>query len=371
MKPHDGPVSDLWHFARPELAEGYLNAFDLKLSSARGFFAPRRMGKTEFLLQDLLPAAQKRGYIVAYTNLWDNRASPEAALVAALFDALGLRSAQALSARPDRPAQRGNADAKTPGTLEAKVATCDGKEPTLQEAIRKLDEQRKTFLLVIDEAQVLARTAHSDFVHALRAALDIRKARVKVIFTGSSGTALRAMFARPSEPFYHWAALEPLPPLGGGFVDFTVKLMNSMARKPMTAKQGRRAFTELNDTPEFFRRFIERYMLHQVLGPDSALRYTKASVFSDEHLHEAWSDMNPADQAVLTLIARGDSDLHSANALGRISASLEKTATKSTVAHALRRLQAGNVVTRVSFGEYRIEEEAFADWIRQRTAGIR
>lgn len=41
----DTVESDPWHFARPELADAYLNAFDLKLSSARGLFARRRMGK--------------------------------------------------------------------------------------------------------------------------------------------------------------------------------------------------------------------------------------------------------------------------------------------------------------------------------------
>jgi hypothetical protein len=81
--------------------------------------------------------------------------------------------------------------------------------------------------------------------------------------------------------------------------------------------------------------------------------------------------LNPADQAVLALIAGGDSDLHSANALGRLSALLARRATKSTVAHALRRLQVENVVIRLAFGEYPIEDKAFADWIRQRAASIR
>ena len=32
---------------------------------------------------DLLPAAVERGYLVGYTNLWDNRSAPESALVRA------------------------------------------------------------------------------------------------------------------------------------------------------------------------------------------------------------------------------------------------------------------------------------------------
>jgi len=63
-------------------------------------------------------------------------------------------------------------------------------------------------VLIIDEAQVLATAEHSVFAHALRAALDIRKERLTVLFAGSSETTLRRMFGRVSEPFYNWAALE-------------------------------------------------------------------------------------------------------------------------------------------------------------------
>ena len=43
---------DPWHFARPELAQKYLQTFEIGLISAQALFAPRRMGKSEFLEQD-------------------------------------------------------------------------------------------------------------------------------------------------------------------------------------------------------------------------------------------------------------------------------------------------------------------------------
>jgi len=33
---------------------------------------------------------------------------------------------------------------------------------------------------------------------------------------------------------------------------------------------------------------------------------------------------------------------------------------------ALRRLQSHNIVTRLAIGDYRIEDEAFAEWVRRR-----
>ncbi|MFL6603464.1 MAG: hypothetical protein ACJ8R9_19345 [Steroidobacteraceae bacterium] len=72
---------DPWHFARPELAQKYLQTFEIGLISAQALFAPRRMGKSEFLEQDLIPAAQKSGLLTAYLNLWDAREHPRGALL--------------------------------------------------------------------------------------------------------------------------------------------------------------------------------------------------------------------------------------------------------------------------------------------------
>jgi hypothetical protein len=220
----------------------------------------------------------------------------------------------------------------------------------------------------IDEAQVLARVDHADFAHALRAGLDVRKDRVKVIFAGSSETTLRAMFARASEPFYNWAALEPFPLLGTEFVDYTVRMLNRLARNRLRLEDGIGAFSELHSTPEFFKRFVERYMLHQLQGAKAALEHTKATVFSDEQFLKQWTSFAPADRAVLTLVARGDSDVHSAAGLGRLARILGKPVIKSTASHALRRLLAANAVTRLGIGDYRIEDEAFAEWIRRKMA---
>lgn len=55
--------ADPWHYPRPELAAKYLQVFDVGLSSARALFAKRRMGKSEFLEQDLIPAARDAGYL--------------------------------------------------------------------------------------------------------------------------------------------------------------------------------------------------------------------------------------------------------------------------------------------------------------------
>src|SRR5258708_38486834 len=93
-----------WHFARPELAQHHLQTFDLGLISATALHARRRMGKTEFLTQDLTPAAVERGLAVGYCNLWQEDEDPTEAIAEAVpaWSAPG-RAMAKVRARPHAP----------------------------------------------------------------------------------------------------------------------------------------------------------------------------------------------------------------------------------------------------------------------------
>ena len=77
-----------WHFPRPILAKKYLSMFTLGLTSARGLFARRRMGKTEFLKQDFTPEAQAVGYVTVYVNLWELETDSATAIFAEVCKAI-------------------------------------------------------------------------------------------------------------------------------------------------------------------------------------------------------------------------------------------------------------------------------------------
>lgn len=370
--------TDQWHFARPELAATYLNLLGLGLSSARTLFARRRMGKTEFLQKDLVPAAHAAGYLSAYVNLWDDEDQPAGALVAALFAAIEPNWWQRVGKRLTQPIKKlkasGSFGHMAEASLEAELSTEEKRfiGTLLADALKAFDQQSKPLLLLIDEAQVLAAAAHSNFAHALRAGLDVRKERLKVIFAGSSESTLRTMFGRASEPFFNWAPLEPFPLLGHEFVEFMVEKANEIAKNQLSMKDAERAFDELNRTPEFFRRFLERHLTYPFDGPEAALQYTKEHVFNREQFRKQWNGLLPADRAVLTLMASGqDSDFHGQAAREQLAQllGLAKAPSMNTPAHALRRLQAANIVTKLNQGEYRFEDEAFAQWVRQQTAG--
>jgi hypothetical protein len=354
--------TDNWHFARPALAEAYLKLFDLGLTAARGLFARRRMGKTEFLKKDFIPVAQAHGYVVAYTNLWDLEMDPATALISEFTRAIKSKKLSHFKLPIKKITASGKILGIGAGSVEADLT--EEKKITgtlLMEAMRAFDRTKIKMILVIDEAQVLAYAENSHFAHALRAALDIRKERIKVIFAGSSEATLRRMFGVSSEPFYNWAPLEPFELLGENFVAAMVDRVNNISKFPLALKDALIAFTELKNTPEFFRRYIEHYLSNPMDGSQAALTATKSKVFNDDSFKRQWDALLPADKVVLSMVAKDITDLYG-------KAMMQQLGNKNTIHNAIRRLTDKNIITKIQYGVYQFEDEAYADWVRHSLA---
>jgi len=363
--------ADPWHYPRPELAAKYLQMFDVGLTSARALFAKRRMGKSEFLEQDLIPAARDAGYLTVYLNLWDARSQPAPAFLAALSRALRPTGLGKLAKTLKRPLKSIKASAKVAGMAEGSLeAELGGTEaaatPRLTELIRSFDKPNRRMLLVLDEAQVLAESAHADLAHSLRASLDGRKQNIKVIFAGSSEATLRRMFGRSTEPFYNWAPLEPFELLGEEFVRAMVVKVNRLSRYPLTQKDAISTFEALKRTPEFFRRYLSRYLAYADLGSKAALLDTEAHVFNDANFVSTWHRLLPADRELLRLIVSGVTDLFSESSRGRLGVALglNEAVAKNVPQQSLRRLQDADLVLRMDYGDYRVQDDALAEWLR-------
>jgi hypothetical protein len=365
-------TADPWHFARPELAQKYLQTFEIGLISAQALFAPRRMGKSEFLEQDLIPAAQKSGLLTAYLNLWDAREHPRGALIGTLARASSARGFSALIKKMKAPLKKVKASAKVTGLAEGSVEAELVEDPkitsiALSELLRSFDRPDRKLLLVLDEAQVLASPSNSDLTHSLRAGLDIRKQTIKVVFAGSSESSLRRMFGRATEPFYNWAPIEPFDRLGTGFVTAMTLKVNQLSRYPLSEREAIRAFEALKRTPEFFRRYLQRYLSYAELGSRAALDDTLAHVFSESGYRATWDRLLPADKAILRALAQEMNDLHSLAARKRLGEELGlgKPAPLDTPKNALRRLQKDELVVKLEYGRYQIQDEGLVEWLRQ------
>jgi hypothetical protein len=364
-------LKDPWHFPRPELAKRYLQLFDTGLVSAQALFAPRRMGKSEFLEMDLIPAAQGAGYRTAYLDMWDEREHPRRALIQAVSRASprGIKSLVKRFEALKKVKASAKVSSFAEGAVEAEFLDDEKRGAlALSELLRSFDRADRKLLLVLDEAQVLAAAAHANLAHSLRAGLDVRKATIKVVFAGSSESSSRSMFGRPTQPFYNWAPIDPFERLGDEFVVAMTLKVNDLSRYPLSEKDAQRAFEKLKRTPEFFRRYLQRYLTYANLGAQAALDYTAARVFDNSSYQASWARLKAADRAVLRALAQGLIDIHSLTARTQLgdALGLGKAVTLDTPRHALNRLQKEELIVKIAHGHYRIQDEGFAEWLRER-----
>lgn len=130
-----------------------------------------------------------------------------------------------------------------------------------------------------------------------------------------------------------------------------------------------KAFSALKETPEFFRWYIERYLMYQQQGAAQALEHTLVRLSDDAGHARVWRELGRADGAVLLLAARDVQDLYSAQALAQLQV-LPGTpdVTASTPRTSIRRLTGVKLqlVARVGHGAYRIEEPEFQSWVAAR-----
>jgi hypothetical protein len=356
-----------WHYDRTELAQSYVKQFDAGLTSARALFGRRRMGKTEFLNMDLVPVAQKAKYTCIYVNLWECQANPMDGIRAASLSALQQQASALARAFKGGP-HISQIKLSVLGTgVDAKLEEASAGMETLW---KHIDAHKNKLLLLIDEAQVLAADQHKNFSGSLRAGLDVRKASIKVIFTGSSEQTLRSMFGKPSMAFYNWAPIEPFPLLDHRFVSHMVTVANSILQPQYRLQdaQAQVAFLNLKSSPEVFRRFIESYMVMPFEGVDSAVEAARARTFSVEGYASIWAAMPAIDRLILQFVTAkkpGITGAPARKAFGK-SLGLDEAVALHTVNNALARLldPKRQMLVKLELGVYQFEDQEFADWVQ-------
>jgi hypothetical protein len=177
------------------------------------------------------------------------------------------------------------------------------------------------------------------------------------------------MFSRAAAPFYNWAPLEPFPLLGREFVVAMVKQLATVAKHPLNLDAALKAFAALKETPEFFRWYIERYLMYQNQGAKQALQYTLERIHDDSSYARACKELNRADRAILLLTARGAQDLYGKHALRQLQEMLGSPhVTASAPRTSIRRLTSPKLqlLARIDHGAYRFEDPEFQAWLAAR-----
>lgn len=354
------------HINRPTLAEGYLALLKAQPGRPIALFAPRRIGKTYFLKNDLTPYAHKAGFLTIYADLWLNRELPLQAINYALEEALDDVTV---------PSGRAGKIASTPIKGLAGVVEF-GEEPK-RRLLPEVAELRfdalitriakasgKRILLMLDEIQALAETPTGNSVIAtIRAVLSNRQHEVCAVFTGSSQHALSQMMSTIGAPMYQFAQLIDFPYLEDEYLQLLINHFNKVhPDKHIELNLLRQAYHYVGYKPALIKDLIKEMSAEGITNVDVALQ----KFMENEKQIAGWQANYEAqsllEQAVLFALAHGLPPM----AKETIARLIRATGTKVTIAkvrYALEKLKKGGILAKQVTGNYGIEDKLFAGYI--------
>ncbi|ASP35909.1 hypothetical protein [Labrenzia sp. VG12] len=368
--------SSPWHFPRTEFAERVMQSFTTGGSTALTLFAPRRTGKTQFLIHDLAPAAEALKCTVVYASFWQTADTPVDTLLHAIDGAMEKpgfwqRAQSALTGmKPKiRIAPMGiGGEVDLSGTPKA----VSQKDPLLMldDRIGQLPATAKApVLFMLDEVQGLAAPEHGAFVAALRTCLDKRRDTVRTIFTGSSVDGLRAMFSNRQAPFFHFGSNIELPPLGEDFVRHMLKAHKTATSRDVDFDGAMAFFLQVDRSPYMMRNVLERMALNPDYDFDTAARRIREELAERQGFPALWSDLNALAQAVLVEIVKGETALTSNAARKRLGqATGEESVAPGRVSGATRTLRRKHIIHKID-GNWVLQDADFGRYIETLISG--
>jgi hypothetical protein len=369
-------------FKRSHLAEAYCDSLQGKgiANATSGLFlaGPRRVGKTTFLLEDLVPEAQKRQWQTIYVDVWANRLMDPALLIIEAVKA-------ALKPYKNKLAHGLTQWAKRIQKVNIlKIVELDFSKQGLPEHITLVDLLTDLVtlagvpvLLIIDEAQEALTTemginamfsikSARDQINTAHKALDLM-----LVLTGSNRDKLAQLIIKKNQPFFG-SDVTSFPLLGRDYTDFfTVKVNESLASNNQFDEDSVwEAFQLTGHRPEILRQMVGRTAINHEAGSFSALLKQDASLWHSQIWEEFESDFNrlgSLHQAILTLlIAQGKSfSPFSEESLQYYKKETEQpTLTLSSVQAAMHLLREQGFIWQSSRGVYALEDESFAEWFK-------
>jgi hypothetical protein len=249
-------------FHRPELAQQLLSALQGKLAfsdAQNGLFlaAPRRTGKSTFLMQDLVPALKSAGVAVVYVDLWADKRRDPGSLIA---DAIGRELADHLGIVAKTAKAVGLDKVTVAGALQidtSKIGKADGL--TLADALKNLTKiSKKPVALIIDEAQhALTSTEGEAAMTALKSARDQMNvpgsAQLMLVMSGSDRDKLLRLVNSSAAAFYG-SRVEKMPALDEGFIAEIAQRVEKQypILKPVDVRSLYESFQTFGSRPQLF-----------------------------------------------------------------------------------------------------------------------
>jgi len=374
--PKKAATLPVWpHVPRPALAQRYLRPAMEFGVRAMTLFAPRGIGKTEFLRRDLIPLAREHNFLCIHCDLWASSEGPMSAIARALEssdtdnESLGgterlVRRAQELLKTPITKTRAefqllGHKAAVEAAFPEPKADSSGDEAERLMRAFKSMVKRarRRPVLLVIDEAQTLAMSKAEPLVRTLRSLFEAHSDEVTRMFTGSSRLGLERMFRRSRAPLFGQGGnLDAFPPLERDFIRAIAEWFNERTGGAVLGEAAAwAAFERLHRSARLFRSAVEAVLVGQAPNIAAASELARYQLVTDESLKLKLTSLSPLQSLILQAVWRLGTNLYSSaniKALGRV---LGRQVEAGEVQAALQRLERLELIDRIEHGAYEIE----------------
>jgi hypothetical protein len=365
-----------------DLAQQLLKPTALQVQVRSGVFLSgiRRIGKTTFLRQDLVPALEAMGALVIYVDLWVDRSKSPAALVhEAVRTTLADLAAPGSSVLQRFKGLNVGAAGFSFGFQVDAVGKPGG--ATLAEVLTELVDKVKTdVVLIMDEVQqALGTEDGNNLLFALKAARDAVNTRpgtpgyLLFLGTGSHKSLVADMATRRTQPFAG-AVSASYEPLGVDFVRWKHEQLQQMPGiklpSPEVMHQG---FVAVGQRPEELQNALVLLQARPE-SPDVAFPIicsTLAAAASEVEIATIES-LGALARALFERVVQGsesgESGLFSADALRQYAEQIGMAVDTPQVQNMVERMIAANLIHRQSHGVYAVADPFVRQAWQQRKA---
>ena len=353
-----------------QMAQQLLQPSPLQMNVRSGVLLSgiRRVGKTTFLRQDLVPALEARGALVVYVDLWADRSKSPATLV---LDAVRA-TLQQMQTPGSGLLQRFKglnlgAVGLTLGFQIEHLGTPGG--ATLAQAYSELvAKARVDVVLIVDEVQqALGTEDGTSLLHALKAARDAVNAQPGTpghslfLGTGSHKSLITDMATRHSQPFTG-ALTTAYEPLGQDFVQWQLQRIASAPGVVLpSAAVAMAGFEALGHRPEEMLKALVQLQSSPAPADQAfpIICATLASAAADVELR-AIEEFGELGQAVFDFIAQGSetgvSGLFGEEAMASYAARTGGKVPTSQVQKLAEKMISANLIARPGHGIYTVAD---------------
>ncbi len=365
-------------FHRSELASAYCDSLSGQgiANAASGLFlaGPRRVGKTTFLKQDLIPAAESRQWLVVYVDLWSNKLADPALLITEAVKAVIAQHktrwgklAKKIHLQKINILKSIELDFSKPG-LPEHVTLAD-----LLSALVGLSN--KSVLLIVDEAQHALTTEQGvNAMFSIKSARDqincaSDRPQLMLALTGSNRDKLAQLVIKKDQPFFG-SDITAFPLLSKHYTDsFTETVNGSLADDNQFSSDTMwEVFQLIGHRPEILRQLAGRAAISHDAESFSESLKKDASLWHGQiwdEFEQDYQQLGLLQRAILVqLIEQGKAwSPFSEQAMQRYCQITGKASlSASSVQTAIQQLREKGLIWQSSRGVYALEDASFSEW---------